>query len=88
MRFSFQLGVFFFFRFVVQECTFQSKKMELLTTADASFEELFCQRSPDEWMNLHTGLGALENENNWCAPLRVFTGCHLVSQNNVDSERG
>ena len=27
------------FRFVVQECTFQFKHMELLTAADASFEE-------------------------------------------------
>ena len=27
------------FRFVVQECTFQFKQMELLTTTDASFEE-------------------------------------------------
>ena len=27
------------FWFVVQECTFQFKQMELLTTADASFEE-------------------------------------------------
>ena len=39
MRFSLPLCVYFFFRFVVQECTFQSKKVELLTTADASLEE-------------------------------------------------
>ena len=35
----FFLSLLSLFRFVVQECTFQFKQMELLTTADASFEE-------------------------------------------------
>ena len=76
------------FRFVVQECTFQFKQMELLTNAMPALKKILCHRSTEEWMSPHTGLGALGNEKSRCAAPRVFTVRSLISQNNVDRERG
>ena len=53
-----------------------------------ALKKKLCHRSTEEWVIPHTGLGALENENNWCAAPRVFTVRSLISQNNVDRERG
>ena len=84
--------MFFFsltlFRFVVQECTFEFKQMELLTNAMPALKKILCHRSTEEWMSPHTCLGSLENEKSRCAAPRVFTVCSLISQNNVDRERG
>ena len=42
-----------------------------------ALKKKLCHRST-EWMSPHTGLGALENENNWCAAPRV-SQCALSS---------
>ena len=53
-----------------------------------ALKKKLCHRSTEEWMSPHTGLGALENEKKRCATPRVFTVRSLISQNNVDRERG